>query len=183
MRKLSAEDRRLWDFVTQSVTPLKPRHATKEAALSAPLPPGRERVFISAEIAPTVHRPAHHQPLHVGRLIDLDGTTAKKFRKGHMPCDAQLDLHGFSLAQAHSALVHFVRMQSSRGARCVLVITGKGQVSTTDDKPRGRIKAELIHWLNAAPLRPLILAVTPAQKGSASGAVYLLLKRRDRLQT
>jgi DNA-nicking Smr family endonuclease len=183
MRKLSAEDRRLWDFVTQSVTPLKPRHASTEVELPTPQPLRRALIPVSAEAAPTAHRPAHHQPLHVGRLVDLDGATAKKFRKGRMPCDAQLDLHGFTLAQAHSALLHFVRTQSSRGARCVLVITGKGQTSTADDVPRGRIKAELMHWLNAAPLRPLILAVTPAQKGNSAGAVYVLLKRRDRVQS
>jgi DNA-nicking Smr family endonuclease len=182
MRKLSAEDRRLWDFVTQSVTPLKPRHASVETESPAIAPPRRAFSPVFAVAAPAAHRPTHHQPLHVGRLVDLDGATAKKFRKGRMPCDAQLDLHGFTLASAHSALVHFVRTQSARGARCLLVITGKGQASTADDAPRGRIKAELMHWLNASPLRPLVLAVTPAQKGNAGGAVYVLLKRRDRIQ-
>jgi len=180
MRKLTPEDRRLWEFVTRSVTPLKPRHATSDNAEPTPTPQLRAAEIVKS---PTVtHRQAHQQPLHVGRLVDLDAATANKFRKGRMPCDARLDLHGLTLAQAHNSLVHFIRNQSERGARSVLVITGKGAIDPTTERPRGRIKAELMHWLNAAPLRHVILAVTEANpKQSTGGAVYILLKRRERL--
>jgi DNA-nicking Smr family endonuclease len=180
MRKFTAEDRRLWDFVTRSVTPLKPRHAATESI--EPAPPLRPRAVDIATSPTVIHRQTHQQPLHVGRLVDLDAATAKKFRKGRMPCDARLDLHGLTLAQAHSSLVHFIRNQSESGARSVLVITGKGAVDPTTERPRGRIKAELMHWLNAAPLRHVILAVTEANpKQSTGGAVYILLKRRERI--
>ena len=178
MRKLSPDDRRLWAFVTRSVTPLSPRHAAEAEEPTAP----RAHVMRSEPPARVAHRQAHHQPLHVGRLVDLDAATAQRFRKGKMPRDATLDLHGLTLAQAHGALVHFIHAQSSRGARCVLVITGKGSADGSGNKSRGRIKAELMHWLNAASLRPLILAVTEANpKQSVGGAVYVLLKRRERL--
>jgi len=174
MRKLSPDDRRLWAFVTRSVTPLAPRHASVVEDAHVP---HRTTVALEPPAAP-VHRPTHHQPLRVGHVVDLDAATAQKFRKGKMPRDASLDLHGLTLAQAHGALIHFIHAQSSRGARCVLVITGKGSV----DGSRGRIKAELMHWLNAGSLRPLILAVTEANpKQAVSGAVYVLLKRRERL--
>lgn len=180
MRKLNPEDRRLWDFVTRSVTPLKPRHAAVDSFDQAPTPQPRATDPVKSTAVSL--RQTHHQPLHVGRLVDLDAATAKKFRKGHMPCDARLDLHGLTLAQAHSALVHFIRSQSERGSRSVLVITGKGAVDPNTERPRGRIKAELMHWLNAAPLRHVILAVTEANpKQSTGGAVYILLKRRERI--
>lgn len=181
MRKFNADERRLWDFVTRTVTPLKPRHPSEQQEIASvvaddALPPKHAPL----ELTPTPHRAPHHKPLHVGHLVDLDAATAKTFRKGRMPRDATLDLHGLTLAQAHSTLIHFVRSQSERGARCLLVITGKGAVNA--DSSRGRIKHELMHWLNAASLRPLVLAVTEANpKQSNGGAVYVLLKRRARV--
>ena len=145
MRKLTPEDRRIWDFVTRSVTPLRPRHPSTEN--TQPVLPPSQRQFDVSPTPALAHRMNHQQPLHVGRLVDLDAATAKKFRKGHMPCDGRLDLHGLTLAQAHSALVHFIRSQAERGARCLLVITGKGAVDPSTERPRGRIKAELMHWL------------------------------------
>ncbi len=186
MRKLTTDERRLWDFVTRSVTPLKSRHLSENqdagADCAPPAPSSRRPASAqgAAEARPT-HRATHHKPLHLGHLVDLDASMAKTFRKGRMPSDGRLDLHGLTLAQAHSALVYFVRHKAERGARCLLVITGKGATNPNADIPRGRIKAELMHWLNAAPLRQLILAVTEANKNqSNSGAVYILLKRRDK---
>jgi len=191
MRKLNPDERRLWDFVTRSVTPLRPRHASDTQADETP--PAKTRAGHKAESsAPATpeqkaapHRTAHIGPLHVGKPIDLDGATAKKFKRGRMPVDARLDLHGLTLAQAHGALISFVRTQADHGARCVLVITGKGAQNQNDfqQPPKGRIKAELIHWLNAAPLRAFILAVTEAgPRQGGSGAVYVMLKRRDRVR-
>ena len=185
MRKLTSDERRLWDFVTRSVTPLKPRHAAeKQDDALGPAPRLTSSRIAAPAVAPErmpAHRAPHHKPLQVGHLVDLDASTAKTFRKGRMPCDGRLDLHGLTLAQAHSALVYFVRHQADRGARCLLVITGKGATSANADKPRGRIKGELMHWLNAAPLRQVILAVTEANTNQTnSGAVYVLLKRRER---
>jgi DNA-nicking Smr family endonuclease len=179
MRKLSPDERRLWDFVTRSVTPLSPRHA---AGIEDASPP---RIApVSFDPAPIAHRSAHHQPLRVGHLVDLDAATAKTFRKGKMPRDAALDLHGLTLAQAHAALIHFIHAQAARGSRCVLVITGKGSPDGQGKEGRGRIKAELMHWLNAGSLRPFILGVTEANpKQPVGGAVYVLLKRRERART
>lgn len=183
MRKLTPDERRLWDFVTRSVTPLQARHATREpaSALSPATGPQRSDAGAPPEPAP---RPAQHAPLHaplhMGRAVDLDAATARKFKRGRMPCDGRIDLHGLTLAQAHGALIHFIHQQAERGSRCVLVITGKGSSRDDDDsRPRGRIRAELMHWLNSAPLRAHILAVTEAGPGrGGTGASYVLLKRR-----
>ncbi|MSO98192.1 MAG: hypothetical protein EXR11_08245 [Rhodospirillaceae bacterium] len=180
MRKLTLDERRLWDFVTQRVSPFHPRHHIEDTEPSA-------RGVVNEHISgppPFSPKPKHKQgPLHVGTAVDLDAATAKKFRKGRMPCDASLDLHDLTLAQAHAALGHFLRAQLGRGARNVRVITGKGAPDNSDgsDRPRGRIRAELIHWLNAAPLRQAILSVVEAgPRQGGSGAVYVFLKRRDK---
>ncbi|MBL8643120.1 MAG: Smr/MutS family protein [Rhodospirillaceae bacterium] len=190
MRKLTADEKRLWAFVTRSVAPLSPRHpaAEDERAPETQDPP---RASSSTEVPQTLSREtrqAHthtpQRPLHVGAAVDIDAATARKFKRGQMPCDAKLDLHGLTLAQAHGALIAFIRTQAERGSRSVLVITGKGSAAKdTGERQTGRIKAELIHWLNAAPLRPYILAVTeaPARQGG-SGAAYVLLKRKERIR-
>jgi DNA-nicking Smr family endonuclease len=185
MRKLNPEDKRLWEFVTRSVTPLKERRHSADDALAelAEKPIKTKLKYSAVEALPTpVKKEAPAlKPLHVGTAVDLDAATAKKFKRGKMPVDARLDLHGLTLAQAHAALISFIRTQAERGARSVIVVTGKG--SPNAERPTGKIKAELIHWLNAGSVRPYILAVneaTPRQGGS--GAVYVLLKRRDRVR-
>jgi DNA-nicking Smr family endonuclease len=196
MRKLNPEERRLWDFVTRSVTPLKGRHHSMDDPVPAdePAPQQKpqkipldhaalEQLFsagVSNVPAPKKEHVAH-KPLHIGTAVDLDAATARKFKRGKMPQDAKLDLHGLTLAQAHNALINFIRTQADRGARSVIVVTGKG--SPNAERPTGKIKAELMHWLNAAPVRPYILAVTEAapHQGGA-GAVYVLLKRKDRVR-
>lgn len=182
MRKLTPDERRLWDFVTQRVSPLHPRHHIEDNESPAP-------AVVNARISsspPPSPKPKHKLgPLHVGSAVDLDAATAKRFRKGRMPCDASLDLHGLTLAQAHAALGHFMRVQIGRGARNVRVITGKGAPEFPDgsDRPRGRIRSEVIHWLNAAPLRAAILSVVEAgPRQGGAGAVYVFLKRRDKIR-
>jgi DNA-nicking Smr family endonuclease len=108
-----------------------------------------------------------------------------------MPVDAKLDLHGMTQEQAHGAVARFVAAQQAAGARCVLIVTGKG--GRRDDpfapKPaperftfgagRGVLKDALPRWLNEPALRPHIVAVTPAQPGhGGAGAVYVLLRRK-----
>ncbi len=189
MRKLNPEERRLWDFVTRSVTPLKGRHhsADDPVPVDTPAPKPSRTPLDRATLEQLLNNPAPkkehaaHKPLHINNTVDLDAATARKFKRGKMPCDAKLDLHGLTLAQAHNALINFIRTQADRGARSVIVVTGKG--SPNAEKPTGKIKSELMHWLNAAPLRPFILAVNeaaPHQGGS--GAVYVLLKRKERMR-
>jgi DNA-nicking Smr family endonuclease len=103
----------------------------------------------------------------------MDRRQARRLKRGELPIDAHLDLHGLTIARAHGALSAFIKRAHAAGARLVVVITGKGPDG------RGRIRAEAPHWLNAAELRPLILAVTQAHGShGGAGALYVLLKRR-----
>ena len=40
--------------------------------------------------------------------LQIDKRTAEKIRKGKMPIECRLDLHGFNQAQAYEALKHFI---------------------------------------------------------------------------
>lgn len=121
-----------------------------------------------------------------GRVAGLDRRTAERFRKGTLPIDSRLDLHGLNREQAHAALRLFVRQCHAAGKRCLLVITGKGARGKPDadnpyttQEPPGRLKREVPGWLASADLAPAILATATAiPRDGGGGALYILLRRR-----
>ncbi len=96
----------------------------------------------------------------------------ERLARGRLRPEATLDLHGLTLAAAHEALGAFLARAQARGARCVLVITGRGKLG------EGAIRAELPRWLNAAAVRPRVLGFATAQpRDGGAGACYVLLRR------
>lgn len=123
----------------------------------------------SKQTVPTV------QALEVGKVGSTDRRTADRLKKGRMDIDARLDLHGSTLAQAHSRLYGFIVSAQTSGARCVLIVTGKGRSSKGEI---GKLKAAVPRWLNEPSFRPHILSLTYAQqKDGGDGALYVLLKK------
>lgn len=109
------------------------------------------------------------EPLIHGVTAGLDKRTAQRLKKGRLPIEARLDLHGHSQEQAFRALHGFIDGQWAAGRRCVLVVTGKGKGVLKDAVPR---------WLNEPLLRMKILSFTYAQRqDGGEGALYILLKR------
>ena len=173
-RDLSPDDLKVWRHVARSVKPLmdSPRHPEDDDVEEIPRP--RVAVTESELPARAVVRPQPPAPLKLGTVANIDRRTAQRFTRGEMQVDGHIDLHGLTLDQAHSALTGYIRAAAGRGARCVVVVTGKGKGESI-----GRIRAEAPHWLNQSPLRPLILAVTQARvQHGGTGALYVLLKRK-----
>lgn len=125
--------------------------------------------------------PAHSiQTLEIGQVGGTDRRTADKLKKGRMDIDARLDLHGSTLSQAHSRLYGFITSVQASGARCVLVVTGKGR-STLGEI--GKLKAAVPRWLNEPAFRPYVLSLTYAQqKDGGDGALYILLRKKGNLR-
>lgn len=176
-RDLSPEDTKIWRHVTRSVIPLPgmARHPVVDEPDVAEKPPVRAKTSHKTADQPP-SRPSHRPapaPLKLGSTADIDRRTAQRFKRGEMAVDGRLDLHGLTLDQAHGALLGFVRGAHARGARCIVVVTGKGKGGGF-----GKIRAETPHWLNQSPLRALVLAVSEAHhRDGGSGALYVLLKR------
>ena len=174
-RSLSDDERALWDTVTRAVAPLRKRKPKKSdeplaAAAPAPLRPTRA-VKASPPPAPKAHVPPPLAPLGRRRR--------SKLARGSESIDDRIDLHGMTQADAHAALAHFLRRAQARGARVVLVITGKG-VRTGGDAPseRGVLKRQVPHWLESAALRPLVIGFESAgATHGGSGALYVRLRR------
>ncbi|MDX2224041.1 MAG: Smr/MutS family protein [Rhodospirillaceae bacterium] len=165
---LSDDDRAVWRHVTRTVKRL---HADDLPDSDPEAPPARPSVRAPATArAVPAHPPA--------RGPGLDGNTARRLKRGQMPCDGRLDLHGHTLAEAHRAAERFIAAMAARGARCVHIVTGKGE--------RGggarTIRSELLHWLAAPRLAGLILATAPAHpRDGGAGAFYVLLRRKERV--
>lgn len=173
-RALTSDDEKVWRFVTRQVNPLhERRHPETEDARSEDDVP--QVVTRALEVSPPPRAaPRPLSALVLGGTADIDRRTAQRFKRGEMAVDGRIDLHGLTLDQAHVALVSFVRSAAARGDRCVVVVTGKGKAPGV-----GKIKRETRHWLNQAPLRGVILAVSEARhRDGGSGALYVLLKRK-----
>ena len=174
-RELSSDDLKIWRYVTRGVHPLRDitRHPAEDQTSDEPPPRVRKSLPpISESIARVAPRPL--APLALGSTADMDRRTAQRFKGGEMAVDGRIDLHGLTLDQAHGALTAFMRGAYARGARCVVVVTGKGKGDSI-----GKIRKETPHWLNQTPLRSMILAVTEARPGQGgAGALYVLLKRK-----
>ncbi len=92
-----------------------------------------------------------------------------------MAIEGRLDLHGMTRERAHHALTAFLHRAHDRGARCVLVVTGKGMGRDGG----GVLRRDVPHWLNQTGLRRMVLGIAHAQpRDGGEGALYVLLKRR-----
>lgn len=120
-------------------------------------------------------------------IATFDRKKVRKIRSGQVDIEARIDLHGMRQDEAHVALVRFLHRCQAKGQRWVLVITGKGKLTTSDpDAPfdmtqqreRGVLKRNVPRWLDEADLRPLVVSYTHAgiQHGG-DGALYIHLRK------
>ena len=102
---------------------------------------------------------------------DMSGQ--RKIRRGQNEIDARLDLHGHTQDTAHRELIAFIVRQAGNGARCVLVITGKGRLGT------GILRTRLFDWIVHPDLRPFIAGYAPAHlRHGGAGATYIFLRSK-----
>lgn len=109
-----------------------------------------------------------------GRRLDAPPALVRELRRGRLPIDGRLDLHGLGAADAREKLLEFLRAQRTRGERCVLVIHGKGDHSVAGGVLRGEISA----WLSQGRAREHVAAFATARDDDGGeGAVYVALRR------
>ena len=105
----------------------------------------------------------------------LDRRTLANLRRGRIPPQATIDLHGMTQAAAHRVLGPFVVRAQADGKRCVLVITGKGYGT---EGAIGVLKTAVPRWLNEPPLVARILGFCHAPPAlGGEGALLILLRR------
>jgi len=96
----------------------------------------------------------------------------KELRRGKLPPQDYIDLHGLTSHAAHEILRDFILSSHRRGLRCVRVVHGKG-ISSGAKGPvlKAGVNAWLRHWDE-------VKAFCSAQdRDGGTGAVYVLLRK------
>ncbi len=188
-RGVAKDESELWRRVVADAKPLKSRARPSAAKASAagvfPDPPQPQEVTAKAPAA----RPAPATPagakaataqwppaLDHGFAPGLDRRSLARLRKGLVPIEGELDLHGLRYEDAQRALEDYLQSAQQRGLRCVLIITGKGRRS---EEAAGVLRTAVPRWLNQPPSRERVLGfcyAVPPHGGE--GALYVLLRRR-----
>ena len=107
----------------------------------------------------------------------LDKRTARRIRRGALPIEARIDLHGFTREEACRRLTRFIAESQMAGRRLVLVVTGKGR-RPEDGMSTGVIRRETPHWLARPPNAARVLDTAPAQpRDGGDGALYVYLRK------
>ncbi|WP_323020208.1 Smr/MutS family protein [Pararhodobacter sp.] len=144
------------------------------AALSGRASPPPVRL----DLAETVSERLAREPVRMDRNLHRSMT------RGKLDPESRIDLHGMTVAEAHSALNGFLISAHARGLRLVLVITGKGRKPGPDHfapmpARAGILKHEVPHWLRLPPLNALVMEVREAHRShGGTGAYYIYLRKR-----
>lgn len=174
-RVLSYEERVLWTTVTKAIEPLRSGApvATDEIAVE-PAKPARPASRPAKTIQKTMQVPpsAPVKPAATA-LTPLSRRMKRSVARGKEAISGRLDLHGYTQAQAHSALLHFLRNAHARDARLVLVITGKGR----GGEP-GVLRREVPQWLGLPEFRAFVIGFEDAALAhGGEGALYVRVRR------
>ncbi len=165
-RDLSSEEHQLWSRVRQTATPLHVDIARIQMDGLSFQPP--QSIRVKSEPARIPAPVATKRPGDNNYPAAFDRRTNRRLGRGREHIDARLDLHGQTQGSAHQALHSFLHASHRKGARFVLIITGKS----------GVLNRFVPLWLNEPAMRAHIGAVSPASpRHGGHGALYVRLKR------
>ena len=95
----------------------------------------------------------------------------RKLKRGHIPAEMELDLHGLTSQAAKDELLQFINYCFNENIRCIRIIHGKGKGSENNFPV---LKNNLNQWL---PQINNVLAFCSAQPfDGGRGAIYVLIK-------
>jgi DNA-nicking Smr family endonuclease len=176
LRRLTDDEIALWTEVARSVA--RRRGATLPAPLNPVRPARPPALPPKAATEPPAARPAKPS---APPLAPIERRLKRELSRGRATIDAALDLHGLTQAEAHQALRGFLRHSQARGARLVIIVTGKG--GATDEfsgwpNERGVLKRLTPQWLREPDLRSVVLGFEEAGRAhGGSGALYVRIRR------
>ncbi|WP_102106628.1 Smr/MutS family protein [Oceaniglobus roseus] len=185
-RRLSAEEEALWNKVVGRTAPI-PRSDVAPPFQTAPAPkdPAPLPRFEIGDRARD-SRPAYDLVPPISRQlasapVAMDHKAFTRMKRGKLPVEGRIDLHGMTLDEAHPRVIAFVMASHNAGKRLVLVITGKGRRGPDFGAipvRHGILKHQVPMWLRSGVLAPLVLQVSEAhQSHGGSGAYYVYLRR------
>jgi DNA-nicking Smr family endonuclease len=100
----------------------------------------------------------------------------KKLKRGELPVQGHIDLHGLTKPDAETAVADFLLESFKSGLRCVLIVHGRG-LNSPESLPV--LKEGLPQWLNRGRVRKMVLAFATARPyDGGTGATYVFLRNR-----
>jgi DNA-nicking Smr family endonuclease len=177
-RPLTADEEHLWSVVARTVRPL--RHGKKpptEARRGTGVRHGaRSAADAAGPAEPHVATSPHRAPRAPG-LSPILRKEKQSLARGHTAVDGRIDLHGMTQAEAYGALRRLLHRSQAKGAKFVLVITGKG-VPNASRSERGILRRQVPMWLALPEFRRYVLGFDVAATGhGGEGALYVRLRR------
>ena len=172
-----ADDAKAFRAAVSDVTPLA------QTAPAAGLAKSKPRARLRRDSLPAAEDLGETMPL-VGAADEVTGDAALSFqrpgvriqvmrrlRRGLVPIEDELDLHGLSQAAARDRLAEFIARSRDGGCRCVRIIHGKGYRSGA----RGPVLKSAVNlWLRRHTDVMAFVSARPIDGGA--GAVYVLLR-------
>lgn len=179
-RSLSEDENALWSGVTRSVKPLRPVRRSEQPEKSLPDDASGAEERKMLRVAPQPVTRPDVAPKTPPPLAPLGRRLKQRVARGRKPIDGRLDLHGHTQAQAHAALLRFLRRAQADDARFVIIVTGKGRTRSDreDSAERGVLKRAVPQWLSLPDFRPYVVGFEDAHIGhGGEGALYVQVRR------
>lgn len=189
-RPLRPEERDIWGRVARTVKPIeapRPDEAPSRPEPSSGSSRAAQEGEASREMFSQYLDPRAPVPERTGKPAERD--REKKVRRGKLEVEARFDLHGHTEASGRRALLNFLHRSRDRGAKTVLVITGKGASSRALDERRfepwnpdgkrlpGVLKRAFPRWMGEAEFAAIVSGYAGAHaRHGGSGAYYVMLR-------
>lgn len=205
--RLKGEDARLWEKVTETVSPLQEqapgnsREAQPEHA--APTDKGKPPAIPGPGSRPGYSGPGDSGPGDSGAqkakgpppepVLGIERRLARRLDKGSRAIERVIDLHGLTRDQARARLFQEIAASRERGEKHLLVITGKGLSSGRANEEggetglpphetgsRGILRRSLPDWLREDGMARHVVSFEPARPRHGGGGAFYVILRRPR---
>lgn len=187
-RAVSQDEADIWRRATSGTAPLRMQSQAPYLARPAPSPADvRRRLSGSAQRMATPaydgYRPGHAFEYTPGQKHapekPLDRAQLNRLKRGRLPIEGRIDLHGMTAVVAERNLRSFLSASQHMGRRAVLVITGRGL--DTQGAGKGVLKRATPQWLAHMP--DIVAGHAQAdQRHGGAGALYVTLRRKDKVR-
>jgi len=169
-RRLTPDEARAWARVARTVKPIGPKTDDIETFIDA-LEHGEPVLRRAPPKTPSAPVPPASPKVPAAPAPPQNRANEKRVRRGKLELAGRFDLHGHTQLSAEAALPDFLARKRAEGARCVLIITGKGKGG------EGVLRRNFLRWLEMPAARALVSGYSEAHpRHGGSGAWYVFLR-------